>query len=162
MSEQNDLIVRLAERFPHCFVTGYARKPLAVGIYEQLLAVPDLNLTPHKLKRALGYYVGGGGYREGIVAGAQRLNLDGTVAGIVSDRDAEHAAFLLAQRRQKMEARKTAERDAVKAQRAAEAAKAVEVVNPQRLGIAGLRLAAIARRNASVGSQETTELKEIA
>jgi len=91
------------------------------------------------------------GYRNHLRAGATRVDLSGAEAGLVA---AEHAATAeeLQRRRDQWHARKKA-RKGQKAAQEAKAARAhqedeVAAARPKRLGLADLKAAAAARRQA--------------
>jgi ProQ/FINO family len=78
-------LVTLRQRFPLAFARLNARKrpPLKVGIRDDIIAAaPEIDGI--ELGRALRLYTGGRAYVENCVAGAQRIGLDGQVAGIVT------------------------------------------------------------------------------
>jgi ProP effector len=90
-------LARLAEAFPQTFVLEKYRPhwPLKVGIASAIPArCPALEWRV--LKMALTAYTGRVMYLRGLVAGAARVDLDGTPAGEVTARDAEYAAARLA------------------------------------------------------------------
>ncbi len=92
-----EFLDQLGERFPDCFpVQRDALRPLAVGVQEQLRAAlaedPAFEETPNWLiKQALARHTRSPAYLEAIIAGRNRLNLDGSDAGAVSDTAREHA-----------------------------------------------------------------------
>ena len=51
----------LSERFPGCFATDYPRKPLKIGIHQDLIAI---GFTPRQARKTLGFYVAGERYHE--------------------------------------------------------------------------------------------------
>lgn len=85
----------LHERFPQAFMAkGQVKKPLAVGIREQVLTVaPDLERK--YVTYAISNYVLGRKYQESMVAGAQRVNIDGSPAVLVTEQDAGYARLVL-------------------------------------------------------------------
>jgi ProP effector len=79
----------LCELFPKAFVRHEARRrPLKIGIRDDLLAALDGAVTPAELSRALGFYCGNKVYRSRLHVGATRIDLSGQPSGIVSQ---EHA-----------------------------------------------------------------------
>ena len=83
------VIELLAEAFPKCFaIFEQRRKPLKVGIHTDILAALDGVITPEELSRALGIYAANKWYRESLVAGATRIDLNGQAAGVVTPEQA--------------------------------------------------------------------------
>jgi len=75
-------------RYTSTFFKGHTR-PLKVGIHEDLLA---LEPWPDKLvRRALACYVHLPRYLKAVRAGAERVDLEGQPAGVVSEEEARHA-----------------------------------------------------------------------
>jgi ProP effector len=82
----------LAERWPLAFSIYEARRrPLKVGIHNDLIAALDGAVTPDDLGLALRVYVSNRVYRSRLVAGATRINFTGEPAGIVSEAEATQA-----------------------------------------------------------------------
>jgi ProP effector len=92
-----ELVAVLTQRFPESFHAERSKvRPLAIGIQEHLReaisADPELENTPNWLiKQALARYTHAPAYLEAIIAGHNRINLDGSDAGPVSDEAREHA-----------------------------------------------------------------------
>jgi len=89
----------LVKRFPLAFNLS-ARKPLKIGIAQDILAVfvGDSTCSNSALRKALRYYVMGRGYLLALVSGAARIDLEGNGAGEVSPEEQLHAENLLADR----------------------------------------------------------------
>jgi ProP effector len=86
-------IEELANRWPRCFAVDPARRrPLKIGIADDIRAALSGAIEEAELGAALRYYVGGIGYLSAMRAGETRIDLDGNPSGIVTDRDATHAA----------------------------------------------------------------------
>jgi sRNA-binding protein len=121
-------ITLLAETFPRCFsVYEGRRRPLKIGIHKDILAAVDGALTPLELSKALRAYCANGAYLHSSREGAQRIDLDGNPAGIVTAEESQGA-----------KARLTA-RKAVKPTRS-------EPPAPKRLSLTDLKAAALARK----------------
>ena len=87
-----DLIGVLAERFPACFAVNPSyRRPLKLGIHLDILAQLSDTIAPRDLSAALRIYVSNVKYLKALVAGADRVDLNGMPAGTVT---AEHADML--------------------------------------------------------------------
>jgi sRNA-binding protein len=75
----------LAETWPACFsVYEKRRRPLKIGIHNDILATLDGAVTPGELTRALRIYTGNKVYRSRLRVGAVRVGLDGGPAGEVA------------------------------------------------------------------------------
>jgi len=140
----HDTIEALADMFPACFsVFQGRRKPLKVGILNDLLAVLAGAATAKELGLALAIYTGNHCYlRACAKAGAARIDLQGEVAGSVSAEEAANARQRLAQ----MGAKQARRREA---QAKAKAAAELKARNAGRVSLADLRRAAEARRVAT-------------
>ena len=166
-------IARLAQLFPSCFyVARRQRRPLKIGIGRDLAAL-DLGIGRRELGSALAWYVNGIDYLQGLRVGAERIGLDGAPSGLVSQADEAHARERLAAlgtRRVNVQVEQkprpkpanltVAPRDRPPTpRRAIEAQPPVgdhapitapprkpEAAAPGRLGLAGLRAAASARK----------------
>jgi sRNA-binding protein len=79
------VIELLAETFPRCFVVHEARRrPLKIGIHQDILAALDGAVTARELSLALSIYCGNKVYKRRLRPGAVRIGLDGEPAGIVT------------------------------------------------------------------------------
>ena len=101
----------LIERFPQCFVLARDRKrPLKIGIHRDLItAIPEV--SPKRLRAALGWYAGSWAYLKNMTAGAVRIDLNGRTAGEVTAEEAAAAAARLASEKAAYFAAKKAARD---------------------------------------------------
>jgi sRNA-binding protein len=81
----------LAERWPKAFFVYEARRrPLKIGIHLDILKELAGAITPVELGRALAYYCSNRRYRNRLVAGAQRIDLQGRPARTVETTFAVH------------------------------------------------------------------------
>jgi ProP effector len=144
-------IAELARRFPNAFVAEdfQPHSPLAIGIREALIAAcPDLSgAIPAALQRYTHRLM----YQQSLVEGAARVDLMGAAAGTVSAQAAAYAAGrvagILARRSaQATQAHKEPRTQAVP--REAKPAAPIPTAKPKRPGLADLKAAALARRNA--------------
>jgi ProP effector len=72
----------LVLKFPECFKGYGVKRPLKIKIHEDILvACPGFDRRT--LSDALRSYVSRGGYREGLIEGATRIDLEGKPAGVV-------------------------------------------------------------------------------
>lgn len=87
----------LHERFPAAFPGRHlAAPPLAIGIHAKLREL-DPAAFPHRaLSRFMRYWTGRRVYLEALAAGAQRVNLDGSLAGSPTPEEMAKAADALA------------------------------------------------------------------
>jgi hypothetical protein len=84
--------VELLRRFPECF--GEPAKPLAMGIHEQLFeACPDIDR--HALLYLLGEYTSTADYHRAMIAGADRVDLNGASVGVVTPSSVAYAKHRL-------------------------------------------------------------------
>ena len=88
----------LLKRWPNCF-SGCMRpkKPLKVGIDKDIIAA-DPELDTEIVKLVLRIYVTHETYREVMIEGAGRVDLDGNPAGVVTKSQAELSAMKLKQK----------------------------------------------------------------
>jgi ProP effector len=136
-------IALLEERIPKAFfVREVKRRPLKVGIRNDVIARLDGALTPSELSNALRTYCRNRAYLEHMRPGAIRIDLDGNFAGTVSTDDAKRATEELARRLLKAAAR----REAAAAAGPVHSSPAPMSEKPKRLGLADLKQAALARR----------------
>src|SRR5215467_13279729 len=125
-------IALLAELYPKCFsIYEGRRRPLKIGIHKDILAAVDGVITPAELHGALGTYCRNPVYLGHMGKGAERLDLNGEPAGVVTDDEEARAKATLAGIRAKQEAR---------------AAAAKALAKPKRLSLADLKAAAVARK----------------
>ena len=83
-------LTALAMRWPACFqVYEERRRPLKVGIHTDIIAAGGFDEA--ELRFALRWYTRNPRYRDGLVAGAERIGLDGLPAGAVTAEEAEDA-----------------------------------------------------------------------
>jgi sRNA-binding protein len=136
------IIMRLEELCPKLiFVYEGRRRPLAIGIRDQIAERVAGSITPDELNLALRAYTSNTGYLRAMSRpGAQRIDCEGHPVGAVSPEHAAGAAKSLAIRLMRKKARKAEERPKCPEQETATPA------GPKRLGLADLKQAALARR----------------
>jgi ProP effector len=137
-------IEALAGLFPACFsVHQGRRRPLKVGIHEDLITALAGAITPKEASLALAIYCANHCYLHACTkVGAVRVGLSGEEAGRITIEEATHSRARLNQQKAKWKRRQEAEAKA----KAAEEAKAR---NAGRISLAQLRAAAQARRAAA-------------
>jgi ProP effector len=122
------VIALLAETFPRCFsVYEGRRRPLKIGIHKDILAAVDGALTLPELSKALRVHCANGAYLHSSREGAQRTDLDGNPAGIVTAEESQRAKARLAARK-------------------AFKPTTSELPAPKRLSLSDLKAAALARK----------------
>ena len=114
LNSSKEVIAFLAERFPQCFSAEGEARPLKIGIFQDLVArvEGEMSLSKTQLRSALRLYTSSWRYLYGIKVGATRVDLDGNPCGELDEQHVEHA------RKQLEEAKAR-----VQAQRAEQAAK---------------------------------------
>jgi sRNA-binding protein len=137
----NAVIKRLAATWPPCFsIFEKHREPLKIGIYHDIAVAAAGAITTDELKAALRLYCGNVGYLLACREGAERIDLNGNVAGKVTAAEAAQAAGIVARRQNKSAAKPAAAKSAAAPQLA-----------PRKLSsLANLRAAGRARREAAV------------
>jgi ProP effector len=102
-------IAVLAEFFPRTFsVYERRRKPLKLGIDQDIASALNGAATPGELAAALRHYTGNVFYLRALVAGAERIDLHGRPVGVVTNEDEAHAKQRLLAARQQREQRRAA------------------------------------------------------
>jgi ProP effector len=126
----------LADRFPHVFaVDPKLRKPLKIGIADDLAAALDGVVARRQLAFALAGYCNSVAYLKNCTVGAERVDLAGNAVGTVTAAQAEHALAKLAAKTEKEAATATPQPPPAEA--------------PQRFSLADLKRAAARRREAA-------------
>jgi ProP effector len=147
----------IAQLVPNCF--RQPDQPLKIGIHKDIIARHP-ELRPSLMASTLKTYTRSVGYLETLKAGAPRIDLDGNPAGEVTLRYQEHAERLIVTAArcsaEAIEDRKAVAKTAQAspkpvAKRAAQqnpipAAECQQPAGPPRLGLAGLKAAALKRR----------------
>jgi sRNA-binding protein len=97
------IIAALAEFFPACFaVYQYRRRPLKVGIHDDIAVALKGAITTKEISIALKVYASNIGYLRACREDAERIDLAGQVAGYVTADEAARAAERLARRKRPM------------------------------------------------------------
>jgi ProP effector len=127
------VLALLVECFPRCFaVYENRRRPLKLGIHNDILTVMDGAITPQELSQALRCYVSNDGYLRACRQGALRIDLNGQPAGEVLAAEAANSTAVLAARRLRRTAQKVV---SMKSE-----------TNPKRLGLDELKVLGRARK----------------
>jgi ProP effector len=86
------IITWLAERFPNCFsIYAGRRRPLKIGIRDDIIAAVGDAGAPDKLRAALRRYTRNEIYLSKLRASALRIDLNGQLAGAVTAEEAKIA-----------------------------------------------------------------------
>jgi ProP effector len=92
----------LCETFPRAFsLYEGRRKPLKIGVHNDVIAALDGAVTWRELRNALRVYVNNERYLCALRAGTPRIDLNGEPAGVVTEGEAQHAKALLIARHRK-------------------------------------------------------------
>jgi ProP effector len=141
----------LAELHPRCFCRTN-RRPLKIGISEEFMSQHP-EMSRHRIKRLLKEYTQSTEYWSTLTAGAPRIDLAGNVASEVTAADEEDAKRKIAKEATRAATQAIEDRKAESATVAdlpsSPVAAALQPTTPPgapRLGLAGLKAAAQARR----------------
>jgi ProP effector len=156
------MIALLCEQFPRAFFQFQdRRRPLKIGVHRDILDRLGDVIDAQELRAAMRFYTGNVGYRRCQTAGADRIDLDGTVAGSVTAEEAANAAKSLAALRARRKPGKAIKTKVAAGMPAKVATPAPEVTAkperepprsaeqpapPRRLGLADLKTAAQRRK----------------
>jgi ProP effector len=152
METNANTIAALSEFFPQCFhLFEQRRRPLKVGIWNDIKVVLGGAITDSELTYALRSYTSNRCYLQScLTAGTPRIDLNGEVAGQVTESEAAHAAERLKLQTAKWKARQQNKKAKPPAASAPPAAR--------RLSLGDLRQAAAVRKAASGIRRANTEL----
>lgn len=78
--EYQEVLTYMQKHFPNIFPADSSPIPLAIGIHNQIFAIPDLPFSKMKIRKFLKIYVSKKDYRKELVVDNSRFNLDGTIA----------------------------------------------------------------------------------
>ncbi len=133
LNSSKEVIVFLAERFPHCFSAEGEARPLKIGIFQDLVArvEGEMSLSKTQLRSALRLYTSSWRYLYGIKAGATRVDLDGNPCGVLDEQHVEHARKQLEEAKARVQAQR-AEQQAKKREAAAAAGETEEAPRRER------------------------------
>src|SRR5215471_868029 len=150
----HEVIDLLAQLYPRCFCSTN-RRPLKIGVCEEVISQHP-EMSRHRIKRLLKTYAQSPEYWSTLTAGAPRIDLAGNVAGEVTAADEEDAKRKTAKEARRVAAEAIEDRSAAArppakpvAERAGEQNAIPETLTPSgppRVGLAGLKAAAQARR----------------
>lgn len=131
LNSSKEVIAFLAERFPLCFSAEGEARPLKIGLFQDLVArvEGELSLSKTQLRSALRLYTSSWRYLHGIKPGAIRVDLDGNPCGELDEQHVEHARVQLEEAKARVQA-KRAEQQAKK--REAASATGVTEEAPRR------------------------------
>jgi ProP effector len=140
-ADNTAVIAKLAALFPKAFsMHQHERKPLKIGIDADIVAKGVIEARA--LWRPLRVYCASFGYLRTVTAGAERVDLDGNPAGVVTAEAAALAVAVLTARGDKEKRRQDEKERATKQKPAPTSPK------PKRVSLADLRHAAERRKSA--------------
>lgn len=107
-----EVIAYLCEKFPLCFIAEGEAKPLKIGLFQDLAEAlaDDENVSKTQLRHALRQYTSNWRYLYGCRLGAERVDLQGNPAGVLTEEHVEHAQQQLAEAKAKIAEKRTAEK----------------------------------------------------
>jgi ProP effector len=145
------ITTRLAELLPKCIsVYEGRRRPLRVGIYEDIVAKVGDSIAPDDIKHALRAYTRNIGYLRAMAQpGAMRIDIEGDPVDAVTPEQAASAAKGVAAHWARTAARKKARREANCAAGPVHSSLAPMSEKPRRLSLSDLRMHALARKAAT-------------
>lgn len=89
-------IRKLKKLFPLAFFGSKESKlPLAYGIHKQLLSA-ETGFSRKRIRKAIYWYTSRPSYHKGVIDSENRINLDGSIASVVTDEDKAYAAGRIA------------------------------------------------------------------
>ncbi|BDH45474.1 RNA chaperone ProQ [Salmonella enterica subsp. enterica serovar Choleraesuis] len=111
LNSSKEVIAFLAERFPQCFSAEGEARPLKIGIFQDLVArvEGEMSLSKTQLRSALRLYTSSWRYLYGIKAGATRVDLDGNPCGELDQQHVDHARTQLEEARARVAAARAAQ-----------------------------------------------------
>ncbi|WP_455424748.1 RNA chaperone ProQ [Dryocola sp. LX212] len=108
LNSSKEVIAFLAERFPQCFSAEGEARPLKIGIFQDLVArvEGEMSLSKTQLRSALRLYTSSWRYLYGIKVGAVRVDLDGNPCGELDEQHVEHARKQLEEAKARVQAQR--------------------------------------------------------
>jgi|SRR6478609_944724 sRNA-binding protein len=154
-NERDVTVAMLCARFPKAFFLYERRRvPLKIGIRNDVIAVLGDAIDRKLLVRALKHYFVNLGYQLAVRAGRPRYDLDGNIAGEVTELEAESARRSAAGIRALRAPRKRPRPQAIAPETPAPPPPPSSPPEPpRRLGLADLRAAALARKASAACDQ---------
>jgi sRNA-binding protein len=140
----------LAELYPRCFCRTN-RRPLKIGVCDEIIGQHP-EISRHRIKRLLKTYTQNPEYWSTLTAGTPRIDLEGNLVGEVTAADEEDAQRKIKEARraaaEAIEDRKAKSATVPDLPSSPVAASPLPTApaGPPRLGLAGLKAAAQARR----------------
>lgn len=112
-----EVLAFLYQTYPQCFSMTGNIQPLKVGIFQDLATrlAEDAPISKTQLRQALRVYTSSWRYLEATKEGVSRIDLDGQPAELIDAQQAEHAAKILAESKQKAAEKRKAKQQTAKA-----------------------------------------------
>jgi sRNA-binding protein len=148
----------LIQRWPRCFAFKFKRRrPLKIGIHNDIIAA-GLEFSPWRRRRVFRFYLNRPEVQQGYLEGAARIDLDGNCVGVVTAVEAATAKHNIQRFKERQSSRQPKQAAVVSARAAPPApppAPPLDATESRwreaRLGLAGLKAAALARRSQNNG-----------
>ena len=108
LTDVNQVLQYLAEKFPACFSTRGEAKPLKVGLFNDLAErlADDPRVSKTQLRVAMRRYTNSWRYLKSIKLGIQRVDLDGEACGALTEEHVTFAQQRLQESQERFKARK--------------------------------------------------------
>jgi sRNA-binding protein len=111
MQDYNIVIARLCELFPKTFFNEpRLRRPLKVNIVSDIEKLNEPSLANCNIGAVVNWYTGHIGYDYCFVAGAERIDLNGKVAGKITEKEAREARARIASKHKGIDERRNPNR----------------------------------------------------
>lgn len=91
--DYTQILEYLQKTYPKCFPPSNRPLPLAVGIHNQIFTLKELPFTKTKIRRFLARYTRSIEYRNNLVVGVPRVNLQGNHAGSVKEEEIDRTKW---------------------------------------------------------------------
>lgn len=103
LANVKEVLAYLVSEYPLCFAADENVKPLKVGIFQDLAErlAQSSQISKTQLRQALRVYTSSWRYLDATKEGVSRIDLDGQAVEVIDLQQAEHAAKLLAESKQK-------------------------------------------------------------
>lgn len=86
--EYSAILKYLQDTYPKCFTSGNTPiLPLAIGIHQQLFASANLPFARVKIRKFLKRYTRSKRYRNNLIIGSPRVDLQGCHCGVVTEKE---------------------------------------------------------------------------
>lgn len=113
-TNSKEILARLTELFPKCFILQGEAKPLKIGIFQDLAErlTEEDNISKTRLRQAIRHYTNSWRYLESVQVGAKRVDLDGNEGEEINEEHASYAKTQLDESRAKAKEKRAQQRKA--------------------------------------------------